>query len=263
MATLIRSSKSGSSWSRNELFAFNIVVIPVDTVTFFGSEQLPPPSIPNSILINEIPSGQLTKDETNFFKYLALANSNNEESAVDDFATHLLRLMNYDDGGWLLRTKKEMGFYMGGQMVDAKADVSIMNGQYYILVAQEDKRFGTLEDPEAQVIAECIAAFAYNQMLRQKTPGAAQVKSETISAITMVGTTATFYRVNVTQSLLDSLVTLSYPAEETVVMRYMPPVPEPQRYPDEGMAPLGNRCVVLQCFEAFKQSMAMSTGGSS
>ncbi|KAL0948600.1 hypothetical protein HGRIS_011158 [Hohenbuehelia grisea] len=229
MATLLRSPKSGGSWSRNELFAFNIVVKPVDIVTFFGSEQLPPPSISNNILINEIPSGQLTKDETNFFKYLALANSDNEESAVDDFATHLLRLMDYDAGGWLLRTKKEMGFYMGGQMVDAKADICIMNGQYNILVAQDNKHFGTFENPEPQVIAECIAAFAYNQTVRQRTPGTAQLKSETISAITMVGTTVTFYRVNVTQSLFDSLVTLSYPSEETVVMRYMPPVPEPQR----------------------------------
>jgi hypothetical protein len=41
MANLVRSEKSGSSWGMNELIAFNIEVIDVNTQTFFGSALLP------------------------------------------------------------------------------------------------------------------------------------------------------------------------------------------------------------------------------
>lgn len=75
---------------------------------------------------------------------------------------------------------------------------------------------------------------------------------EVIPGITMVGSTTIFYRTIVTQSLLDSLVTLTYPTEDTIVLKYIPPVPQPHLYPTLGMVPSENRNIVFKCFEAFK-----------
>ena len=66
-----------------------------------------------------------------------------EESFVDDFAAFLLRMVNFDQGRRVIQLRKEMGFEMCGQRVDANADVCVMerpgmNGKYLLLV-QEDK----------------------------------------------------------------------------------------------------------------------------
>ena len=71
-----------------------------------------------------------------------------------------------------------------------------------------------------------------------------------MAGITMVGSAPYFYRVRVTEALLTS-----YPSEETVVLRFIPPVPDMDLYASEGMRPLRNRSVVFQCFEAFKAAL--------
>lgn len=81
------------------------------------------------------------------------------------------------------------------------------------------------------------------------------MESQTIPAIAMIGSAPIFYRITVTLSLLNALVTASYPAEETVVLRFIPPVPNPDSYRSDGMRPLVNRRIILQCFEAFKGLM--------
>jgi len=68
----------------------------------------------------------------------------------------------------------------------------------------------------------------------------------------MIGTAPIFYRIPVTTALLEELATASYPKEETTVLRYIPPVPHQHRYRNDGMRPLDNRRIILQCFEAFK-----------
>jgi len=68
----------------------------------------------------------------------------------------------------------------------------------------------------------------------------------------MTGTAPIFYRILVTGALLQALATAQYPDEETVVLRFIPPVPNPGRYRLDGMRPLENRRIILQYFEAFK-----------
>ena len=53
MATLIQSVKSGSDWGQNELRAYNIQVVNEDLITFFGTGQLPPPTVHTVVLANE------------------------------------------------------------------------------------------------------------------------------------------------------------------------------------------------------------------
>jgi hypothetical protein len=56
------------------------------------------------------------------FEYLTDSErSSSEESAADDFAAHILRMLDYDCS---IRTRKEIPFIMSGCCVDAKTLIS-------------------------------------------------------------------------------------------------------------------------------------------
>ena len=80
-----------------------------------------------------------------FFAYMedAMTIPPSEESFVDDFAAFLLKMMSYDKGRHVIHLRKEMGFKMCGQHMDAKADVCVMEhsgtGAKYLLLGPEDK----------------------------------------------------------------------------------------------------------------------------
>ena len=84
------------------------------------------------------------------------------------------------------------------------------------------------------------------------------MRSQTIPAIAMVGISPVFYRIIVTTALIDALVTSAYPVETTTILRYVPPVPDPENYAAEGMRPLENRRVVFQCLAALKEIIIVS-----
>jgi len=68
----------------------------------------------------------------------------------------------------------------------------------------------------------------------------------------MVGAVPTFNRIPITVDLVHRVQTGSFPPQVTLVQRYVPPVPNAIAYPEEGLVPLANRAIVLQCFQAFK-----------
>jgi len=72
MTTLIRSTKSGSEWTKNEFRAYNITVTTQNVATFFGDLTLPQPPVHQVILDNEEypANGIADKDDRNFFFYL-------------------------------------------------------------------------------------------------------------------------------------------------------------------------------------------------
>src|SRR6266511_2150282 len=107
MAAIIRSAKSGSDWTSNELEAYNIVVQSEDMQTFFGVGALPPPTISQAVLNHAVlPAGGLpNKRDRIFFGLLqdAMAIAPGEVSAVGDFAAHLLSMLDYDPPGRHIR----------------------------------------------------------------------------------------------------------------------------------------------------------------
>ena len=150
MAKVILSAKSGSDWTENELHAFNIWVASVGTAQFFGNTVLPPAAISPAILNHaHMPPGPISKDDRLFFEYLTDAerSSSSEESAVDDFAAHILRMLDYDNQDRRIRTRKEIPFVMSGCRVDAKIDVCVMDRADYLLLVQEDKVSGFVSIP--------------------------------------------------------------------------------------------------------------------
>ncbi|KAF9479487.1 hypothetical protein BDN70DRAFT_834440 [Pholiota conissans] len=259
MADLLRSAASGGNWTTKELLAFNIRVVDANLLVFFGSTELPAVSanISATILNNlDMPDGNLSKTDRHFFQYLKAAEqSSSKESAVCDFAAFILGMLDYDDEDRYIRTRKEISFDMAGQRVDAKANMCVMNNlDYLLLIQEEDECQYFSDDLEPQLIAATIAAY-YQNNLRRTDAGLDALPTILMPGITMVGTAPTFYRIPVSPKLLEALVTLTYPQEETIVYRCLPPVPDKQKYASEGMRPLTNRCIVLQSFQAFKASL--------
>jgi len=73
MANLIRSAKSGSEWTLNDLNSFHIVVHQVDLLLFFGLKELPPPSVHQELLSNAHAGAMTQDDHAQFITYVEFA----------------------------------------------------------------------------------------------------------------------------------------------------------------------------------------------
>lgn len=249
MANLERSAKPVSQWTNKELLAFNIRIEDAGVEAFFNIPQLPPPTASTSILDNldEPPEPLLDVDRL-FFAYkwsTGLPGSN------IDFTMYLLRVLNYESGRRLLGVRSKNPLLMAGRRIIANIDLFLMkvDEDEYLLIVHEDKH--PKQDPEAQVIAKAIAAFDRDNNRRVES-GLQRLPDKEICAIVMKRTAPIFYRVHVTTALVDALAAATYPQEETVVLRFIPPVPNQELYKTEGMHPLANRRSVFQCLEALK-----------
>ncbi|KAH9966458.1 hypothetical protein BC827DRAFT_1264446 [Russula dissimulans] len=257
MANLIRTSKSGSDWTPNDLLAYNIRVEYQDSQTFFGIANLPQPHVDNEVLIAPDAAATQNDDPYTLLRTmdLAMAVRPGEESAVDDFAVQLFKILSYTGRavGRVARTRKDLPFWVCGEQRHAKTDVCIMDGSDILLLVQEDKRHMDGSDPEPQLIAEAIAAFYNNNDTRVRALGLPTLQNQVIPGITMKGTMPIFYKILITTELVRAVQLGEYPAHETVVYAHLPAVPRPARRYSEGMKPLDNRHVILSCYEAFKQ----------
>jgi hypothetical protein len=161
MANLVRLPKLGSDWTSNELVAYHIAIQEQDQVQFFGG-PLPEYASPVGFIEHEGRVQGLDAPSLALIKRLDLALKilEGEESAVDDFAAELLRVMGYERDETLVRTRKSIWLCMCGEIVFAKTDVCLMDvSSQILLLVQEDKMHINPSDPEAQLMAEAIAAF--------------------------------------------------------------------------------------------------------
>ncbi|KAI9466679.1 hypothetical protein BJY52DRAFT_8378 [Lactarius psammicola] len=251
MADTILSAKSGRDWTENELIRLFIRVDSIDAATFFNTAQLPDPPISHVVLTNERrPQGPLAKSDRLFFHYLKDAMTG-EESFVEDFAAFVLHMFEYDEPERIIHQRKELSFVMCGTVVNAKPNICVMSGSNCLLLVQEGKRGTSHTDPEPQLIAGAIATF-YQNNIHRKTAGRPPMHSQIIPGIIMVGAVPTFYRIPVTANLVNYVQAGTRPSQWTVVQRCVPPVPNQDAYPEEGLVPLANRNIVMQCYEAFK-----------
>ena len=259
MANLIRSVKPGSDWTKNDLRAYNIKVVPENIAAFFGNANLPPPTISPAILAHEMyPTAGLPTDDRLFFDLLdevSAPPAESEKSAVDDFAVHLLRLLGYMESNRYFRTQKNIPLFMCSADTHAKADMCIMDRTSGILfLLQEDAQFLDIKgkDPEPQLIAGAIATFqSYSHRL--STLGLPTVNTVVIPGITMFGSAPTFYKIKISRTLVEAVELGKYPTQTTIVCKLIPPVQVLWDFQRDGMRPLNNRAVILSCFEAFKQ----------
>ncbi|KAF8529588.1 hypothetical protein BU17DRAFT_36464 [Hysterangium stoloniferum] len=256
MANHIRNAKSGSDWTINDLNAYNISIVRQNAATFFGHVPLPPPPH-HPDLLNRLTADEMADEESyQVVRYMDLAMDPvpGEESAVDDFAMQLLRIMGYAGRafGRDLRSRKDIPLFICGEWRHAKTDVCVMDTNGYLLLVQEDKRHLEIVDPAPQLIAEAIAAVQSNNRTRDFL-GVDPLDVKVMAGITMTGTSPTFFKIPVTLELIEAVQKGEYPATPTVVAMHRPEVPRPARRLTEGMRPLDNRRCILACFEAFKQ----------
>ncbi|CAA7268321.1 unnamed protein product [Cyclocybe aegerita] len=195
MAQLIRRAKSGSDWTANELAAYNITVVFQDAATFFETPDLPQPAINPSVLTTLDYRDSPDDDAYRLLRNLDLATTQvpAEDSAVDDFAVLLLRALGYEPRGRALRTRKDLIPLMCGENRHAKSDVCLIDEEEIVILVQEDRRYIAPEDPEAQLIAEAIAAFTANNRTRVQILGLPPLPSKVIAGITMTGTSPIFH----------------------------------------------------------------------
>ena len=257
MADIVRLAKSGSNWTSNELVSYNIIIQEHDEAQFFHG-PLPEYVGPLGFIEHEDRIQGLDAASLSLIKRLDLAMNilEGEESAVVDFAVELLRVMGYERHDTVVRTRKTIRLLMCGQLVLTKTDVCLMDSSSQILlILQEDKSQINPSDPEAQLIAEAIAAFQENNAKRVNDLFLELLETQVIPGITMLGTFPTFYKVKVTADLDHSVRFGQYPETQTVVYRHTPRVPERS----DGMRPLDNRKLVLRCYEAFKKFVYPAT----
>ena len=249
---LIRTAKPCNQWTTNDLAAYNITVDHQDVATFFETTTLPEPTI-------DLPDVPTTADRSNapfvdtaaILKLLDLAMVpvSSGQSAVNDFLMDLLRALNYRRREWILRTKCNFSpLIVCGMEKRAQVDVSLVFVEQNIalLLIQEVKGD---QDPHAPLIAKAIAVFTHNRR-RMEAIGLPPPPSMVIPGITLKGTTPTFYKIEVSMELATAVREGVCPELPTIVYAHVPDVPGPL---SEGMRPLGNRRVILSCFEAFKK----------
>lgn len=167
MTDIIRSAKSGSSWTHNDMVAYNICISFQDAATFFGVAQLPAPAVDSEILTVELADDTDSNDNYQLLSLidLAMRPSNPHESAAIDFAVSLFRAVGYIHRPCVTRTRQELPFLTCGELKHAEPSVSLINRMTdtVTLLVQEDKCFG---GAYAQLIAEAIAAYQMNQCSR-------------------------------------------------------------------------------------------------
>jgi hypothetical protein len=183
-----------------------------------------------------------------------------EESAVDDFAMQLLRMMGYASRalGRDLRSRKDIPLFICGEWRHAKTDVCVMDRNGYLLLVQEDKR-QTLRNRGSRTSTHrpgpCLCSV---QQSNAKPFWLGALGIKVMAGITMTGTSPTLKKNPITLELIEAVQRGEYPATPTVVAMHRPNIPRPVRRLSEGMRPLDNRRCILSCFEVFKQFVNQS-----
>lgn len=251
MTELLRTPKSSRDWTAKELCAFNITVVPQNKVEFFGTIELPDPSLAG-FMTSETRQDATDKKTKQLLHYLDLAMHPKvgQEAAIVNFAAELLKYLEYDDENRIVFIRHAIPFLTCAENLVAQTDICIIDDDGILLLLQEDKRLTSMENPEPQVIAEALAAFALNNRKRERDLNLPPCNSIIFPCLTMIGTTLTFYKITVTAALSKAVQTGTYPEAETCVLRYIPALPCRN---SDGMRPLLNRLEILRCLEAFKK----------
>lgn len=172
MANSIRTAKSGSDWTSAELMDYNIISQKQSAEEFFGYAPNTIPDIIDPAFTDaDLPANETLNDSTyRLIQYLSLATNphRSQEPAVGDFAKELLRVLGFEKRGTLLRSRYAIPLTICGDTARvAQTDVCLVHGTSTILlVIQEGKTAISKRNPEAQVIAEAIATFQYNNDAR-------------------------------------------------------------------------------------------------
>lgn len=220
MANAIRSAKSGSDWTANELLAYNIAVSPVAPQDFFPVPDPPLNHIDPAILT--APPGAtdpaISDPASEYLGYLELAANATQESFIDTFAAETLKLLGFAERGTIVTTRFAIPLTICADDTHTAPTGACLLSRpsLVLLVLAQDKTLSNRTNAEAQAVAGAIAAFQYNNHKR-KSHGLATLDRMTVPCIAMSGTRPAFYLVPVTTDLSEAVITGRYPAAQTRV----------------------------------------------
>ena len=100
-------------------------------------------------------------------------------------------------------------------------------------------------------MANALGAFSVDNDKRTEN-GLAPMASKRYIGIVTIGSARFFYKITITQALVDAVMNSQFPAQETIVKRFIPPVPNLDDFLRDGMLSLDNRRISFQCYEALK-----------
>lgn len=264
MANLIRSAKSGSDWSNNDLKSYNITISSLTPNEFFPTSDLSLNHIDPAIL-NSRPddaSPALSDSAAQYLGYLDFACRATQQCFIDDFAqqcfiddfvAETLKLLGFDERHTTVSTHHTIPLNVfGGSDHVVQVDVCLIHRPTLIpLVLIGNNSFTNRTDTEAQVVAEAVAAFQFNNEMRGKH-GLLPLDIMTIPCITMTGTRPTFYLIPVTTELSDAVITGRYPATRTQVL-WCVTMASLVHHANVGMEDEEYRKLALKHFLAFKE----------
>jgi hypothetical protein len=107
------------------------------------------------------------------------------------------------------------------------------------------------KEAEPRLVAKALAAFSTDNYDRTAV-GLLPIPSKRYIGIVMIGLAPLFYKITITQALVDAVMADQSPAEETIIQCFIPPVPSISSFLHQGMLPLEDRHICLQCFEALR-----------
>lgn len=184
-----------------------------------------------------------------------------EESAVDDLAKSIFKLFDYDDKDRAIRTREVLDLKMANSKTQATPDICIETMELSIkLLVQEDKSYKVGNDrhlmgnnPEAQLIAEAVAAFQENVKIYKRLgkPDIDIPKQYTFPGIIMLGTCPTFYLIPISEQLADCINFGIEPINETIVMKYV--IPNLSINISDTMLSPKHARIISYCYQSFKK----------
>ncbi|KAG2043055.1 hypothetical protein BDR03DRAFT_942756 [Suillus americanus] len=229
--------------------AYNINIVTQSKEQFFHTALLRQPDNPplNGFMSTWLRQNAADDETAKLLHYLEIVDeSGGHEAAIDNFVPKLLEKLEYDGDDRIIFVSHGFPFDICGETCTARINVCIIREDRTTIMLVQDKKS---TDPEPQVIAAAIAAFANDNEIRSMSRRP-RLPTITFPVITMHGTYPIFYKITVTAQLCDAVSWGIYPPTTTHVFRYIPDLPLPYH---EGMHFLPNRTEILACLEAFKQ----------
>ena len=164
----------------------------------------------------------------------------------------MLRALGYEKRGIILRSRYVVPLLTcGDSNRSEQIDTCLIQcpSTIILLAVQEDKEVLNVHEREAQIIAEAIATFQYNNRIRTRS-GESELDSMTIPCISMIGALPIFYLAPVTRELSEAVATSQCPLSSTVVQKCV--VTSNNLRLSEGMETPDFRQVSLQHYAAFR-----------
>ncbi|KAF8575927.1 hypothetical protein K439DRAFT_1623233 [Ramaria rubella] len=253
MVNMIQSAKSASDWGDAKLKAYNIKVINRSEEEFFGSRVTELSFNSEFLQFDDIyDMHNKTSCDLAWAMEEALNKDGDAKPSVDWFASKILEFMGYTSYHRQVQLHRNMMFTICGEKRWAKADITPVTVPHprthraTILLVEEDKK-ARKGEPIKQMVPQALAAFQHNNRMRElRGVLPREFQEQVIPAITLVGTTPTFYKVPVTLALMEAVGTGQYPTFITWIQRYKPEVVH-------SMISLRGRRKILEYYQGFKK----------